>query len=172
MLRNRAKEIPLDKIKSSEIKDIIKKLKETLAEEVKGIAVAAPQINKPWRIFVISGRAFEMEKKEKGVVNVASAKDVVFINPELVKISKKKKWVEEGCLSVRNTYGFVNRTIKASIKAYDKNGKVFTMGGSGLLAQIFQHEIDHLNGVLFIDKAKNVQKINPEQNDKRQPTKI
>ena len=67
--------------------------------------------------------------------------------------------MEEGCLSVRDIYGKVKRYQKATISAYDENGKKFTMGGSGLLAQVFQHECDHLEGVLFIDKAISIEKL-------------
>ena len=62
---------------------------------------------------------------------------------------------------MRYLYGKVKRSDKALIEAYDEDGKKFTIGGSGLLAQIFQHEVDHLNGVLFIDKAKYVEEIIP-----------
>jgi peptide deformylase len=89
--------------------------------------------------------------------------DSVYINPVMKKMSKSKKMVEEGCLSVRYLYGKVNRSTKATIEAYDENGNKFTKGGSGLLAQIFQHEYDHLNGILFIDKAKGLEEIPPKQ---------
>ena len=69
--------------------------------------------------------------------------------------------MEEGCLSVRWLYGKVRRSQKTLIKAYDENGKLFTMGGSGLLSQAFQHETDHLNGILFIDKAKDLKDVPP-----------
>ncbi len=61
--------------------------------------------------------------------------------------------MSEGCLSVRGTYGTVLRHEKATVVAYDQRGKQFTYHGSGLIAHIFQHEIDHLNGILYIDKA-------------------
>ena len=70
--------------------------------------------------------------------------------------------VEEGCLSVRFLYGQVSRSKKALLEAYDESGKKFERGGAGLLSQIFQHEVDHLNGILFIDKAKYVEEILPE----------
>ena len=71
--------------------------------------------------------------------------------------------MEEGCLSVRYLYGKVSRGLKATIEAHDENGKKFERGGTGLLAQIFQHEVDHLNGILFIDKTKYVEEILPKQ---------
>jgi len=71
--------------------------------------------------------------------------------------------VEEGCLSVRWLYGKVERNEKTLVRAYDEKGKLFTFGGSGLLSQVFQHEIDHLNGALFIDKAKDLKEMKPEK---------
>ena len=82
-------------------------------------------------------------------------------NPEILKTSKEKMVVEEGCLSVRWLYGRVKRSQKTMVRAYDESGKMFTMGGSGLLSQAFQHEIDHLDGVLFIDKATDIKNIPP-----------
>ena len=79
--------------------------------------------------------------------------------PILIKLSKEKEVIEEGCLSVRDYYGKIKRATKATVRAYDENGNVFERGGGRLLAQIFQHEMDHLNGILFTDTAKDVQKI-------------
>ncbi|MFA5737111.1 MAG: peptide deformylase [Candidatus Paceibacterota bacterium] len=157
VLRQQAQEVPLEKINSPEIKKIIKQMSEVLVKEDDGVALAAPQIGKSLRIFVISGKLFQ----EEGVKERPA--DLVFINPQITKLSQKKQKLEEGCLSVRWLYGLVSRANKATVEAYDETGKKFTRSGSGLMAQIFQHEIDHLNGVLFIDKAKKVQKIGPEE---------
>ena len=70
--------------------------------------------------------------------------------------------MDEGCLSVRWWYGGVERAEKTTIHAYDESGARFTRGASGLLAQIFQHETDHLDGVLFTDKAKGLREELPE----------
>jgi peptide deformylase len=92
---------------------------------------------------------------------------ITYINPVITKISKDKSLMEEGCLSVRYAYGKVDRSEKATVKAYDENGKLFTKGASGLMAQIFQHETDHLNGVLFVDKAIDVKEIPPEKESQK-----
>jgi peptide deformylase len=89
-------------------------------------------------------------------------KDLVFINPQILKKSREQELMEEGCLSVRWLYGQVKRAKKVLVKAYDETGKPFTFGGSGLMAQIFQHEIDHLDGVLFIDKARGLKEMPPQ----------
>lgn len=154
-LRAKAKEVPLKEICSPAIKKILRQMSEALAKEDDGAALAAPQIGESLRIFIIAGKIFRDNEKDP------LPPDLVFINPKIKKISKKQQRLEEGCLSVRWLYGLVNRAEKATVEAYDENGKKFTRSGSGLIAQIFQHEIDHLNGVLFIDKAKNIEKIDP-----------
>lgn len=173
VLRQVAKAVPIEEIKSRKIETIIRRMIKALNNEEDGIAIAAPQIGESLRIFVVSKKIYEiMEEIDKGTSSkrenldkfekADSRKDLVFINPEILKISKKKVNVEEGCLSVRWLYGKVERSLKTLVKAYDEDGKIFTLGGSGLLSQVFQHEIDHLNGILFIDKAKNLEEILPK----------
>src|SRR5690606_8703045 len=82
--------------------------------------------------------------------------DVIAINPRIVKVSKTKHVVGEGCLSVGEKYGAVKRSKNVTIRAYDENGNEYERGAGGFLAQIFQHEIDHLDGILFIDRAEKV----------------
>jgi peptide deformylase len=74
--------------------------------------------------------------------------------------------MEEGCLSVRYLYGKVSRGVKVTVEAYDETGKKFSKGGSGLIAQIYQHETDHLNGTLFIDKAKDLVELSADDRAK------
>ena len=73
-----------------------------------------------------------------------------------MKTSKRKRGMHEGCLSVKDKYGTVQRAERATIRAYDEHGVMYERGGSGLLAQIFQHECDHLDGILFVDKATKI----------------
>lgn len=162
VLREISQDIPLNSIGSPKIQRIIKEMKEALASQDDGVALAAPQIGYPMRIFVVSKKVFELlGKTKKDPGEEIPIDDAVFINPILKKVSKEKKVVEEGCLSVRWLYGKVKRGTKATVQAWDENGQKFERGGTGLLAQIFQHEVDHLNGVLFIDKAKYVEEIPP-----------
>lgn len=161
VLRDFAEVVPLKEIKSDKIQKIIEDMKNSLAKEEEGVAIAAPQIGIPLRIFVVSKKIFQLidaGKSDKDKFN-----DLVFINPEIIKLSKDKEIMEEGCLSVRDYYGKIKRSTKAMVRAYDENGNVFERGGSRLLAQIFQHEIDHLNGILFTDSAKDVQKIKKQE---------
>jgi len=164
VLRKIAKEIPIRDIKTPKIKKVLREMSASLKSQSDGVAIAAPQIGYSLRIFVVAGRIFEKDfgiprenKLSKTEIQKnKKVKDLVFINPKISKLSKDKDWMMEGCLSVRPLYGKTHRSKKATILAYDENGKKFTRGASGLLAQIFQHETDHLNGILFIDHAKDV----------------
>lgn len=160
LLREKSLEIPVKEISAPRIQKIIEKMKKTLATQDDGVAIAAPQIGELLRIFVVSHKVFAMAKDDENHDNYS---DMVFINPKITKLSKETSPMEEGCLSVRYLYGKVVRSNKAMVEAYDENGKKFKKGGSGILAQIFQHETDHLNGVLFIDKATDVKDIPPEK---------
>lgn len=166
MLRAAAKSVPKSDIGSPALSKILKKMSSALAKEGFGVAIAAPQIGESLRIFVVSGKVFEDPDEESLDVNADTPQsgvegerertphpDLVFINPEIVKLSRKKREMSEGCLSVRGKYGTVMRSEKCSVRAHDEAGNVFTYNGSGLLAQIFQHECDHLDGTLYIDKA-------------------
>ncbi len=165
VLREVAHEVPLKDIQTKKIQDVISKMKKAVHGEEDGVAIAAPQIGESLCIFVVAGRALAIQKKEKDIEKIEAFQDLVFINPKLSRLSRKKKKMEEGCLSVRWLYGKVERSERASISAYDEKGRKIERGASGLLAQIFQHEVDHLNGVLFIDKATNLEDLPPKQNE-------
>ncbi len=181
VLRKIAKEIPLPKIQTLKIKKVIKEMFLSLASQDDGVAIAAPQIGYSYRIFIVSGKIFNknfvLNRENKNSPHLFKSedfseserpdpllkkerekkyKDLVFINPQIIKLSKEKEWMPEGCLSVRPLYGKTYRSKKATISAYNEEGVKFTRGSSGLLAQIFQHETDHLNGILFIDHAEDI----------------
>lgn len=159
VLRKKAAEVDIANIGSAKIQKVLKEMKAQLATQADGVAIAAPQIGVSLRIFVVSGKIFH-ESFVRGVAleenDTPAPADMVFINPVITKTSKAKKWLHEGCLSVRPLWGEVERSLRATIEAYDETGTKFTRGASGLLAHIFQHETDHLEGILFIDKAKNI----------------
>ncbi|MFA6415992.1 MAG: peptide deformylase [Candidatus Paceibacterota bacterium] len=154
-LRVVATDLPLEEIGSKKTQTLLKNMKEALDVCPDGAALAAPQIGVSLRIFVVSKKIF---MDEEGVIP-AEAKDLVFINPRLTKISKRQKKLDEGCLSVRGYFGEIERAEKATVEAYNEFGQKFSYAGAGLMAQIFQHELDHLEGILFIDKAKNLAKV-------------
>jgi peptide deformylase len=173
VLRHIAHEVRIADIKTKKIKAVLHEMSAALASQHDGVAIAAPQIGYSMRIFVVSGHIFSPEfakEREERLLNQKNPtntepkkiKDMVFINPKISKLSREKEWVPEGCLSVRWLYGKTFRSKKATITAHDENGKKFVRGASGLLAQIFQHETDHLNGILFIDHAKDVKEELPQ----------
>lgn len=163
VLRGKAEEVALQDIQTPRIQKIIADMKKALASQDDGVAIAAPQIGVPLRIFVVAERA--LQRKDAALTGVDTQgymQDLVCINPKITKRSKDKKWLQEGCLSVRYLYGKVHRHAKVTLEAYNDMGQKFTRGASGLLAQIFQHEHDHLDGILFIDSAKDVEDLPPE----------
>jgi peptide deformylase len=110
-----------------------------------GVALAAIQIDQPYRIIIVRND-FE-NKQDKNFT--------VFINPEIVKLEGELEEDYEGCLSVADIYGKVPRYTKARLRALDENGDPIRVKVSGFLARVFQHEIDHTNGIMFIDHIKN-----------------
>lgn len=150
VLRQVAVPVSVEAITGSEVQDIIANMNEALDREDDGVAIAAPQIGVPLRIFVVSQKASKQ-----------LSQNTAFINPEIIRIGKLKEDLSEGCLSVRWKYGTVKRSTSATVRALNAEGNEFVMSGRGLLAQIFQHEVDHLNGILFIDKAKDVEDLPP-----------
>lgn len=168
VLRETAEEITLAEIKTPKIKGILKKMTLALSAAQDGVALAAPQIGASLQIFIVykiytdQKTMRKMAEKEKTAEKKLSPAEFgfdVFINPKITKISKKKQAVREGCLSVTGIFGEMQRAEKVTLEAYNEKGEKFTRGASGLLAQIFQHEIDHLNGILFTDSATNLEKI-------------
>lgn len=149
VLRKVAKEVSLNDIRTSKIQNVIANMNEALASQEDGVAIAAPQIGVSLRIFIVSGKIIHNK-------NGNETKNKVFINPVITKLSKKQESLEEGCLSVRWQYGNILRSKSATVEALDEHGRKFTLNASGLIAQAFQHEVDHLNGILFIDNAKDI----------------
>lgn len=157
VLRQKAAEVPREMFGTRELSDIVYRMSKALRAAPIGVAIAAPQIGISYRIFVVRG--FVMQGRERNDIDI----DTAFINPAIAKHSRKKLPMEgEGCLSVPNVYGTVGRYEKATVEAYDVSGKKFERGGADLLAEIFQHEIDHLEGILFIDKAVDLKEAELE----------
>lgn len=169
VLRIIAKEIPIEDIGSARIRELIAEMKSLLANEKYGVALAAPQVGEGLRLFIVGGvaeakrrRAASKEERDpddeddEDAFAGMSDEDEVYINPVLVKTSRAKRKKHEGCLSVRGKWGHVPRAEKATVRAYNEKGEKVERGASGFLAHIFQHEMDHLDGVLYIDKAVDI----------------
>ena len=123
-----------------EIKELISEMKKTMIEN-EGVGLSANQVGKDFQLFVIA----EDLAEEHGV-------PTVYINPELKTESKDQLYLEEGCLSIPGFIKEVPRSKKVWIKAMDENGKKHKFKATGLLARIFQHEYDHLNGKLIRER--------------------
>ncbi len=168
VLREIAKSVPEKLFGSDELTSLVKDMTEALDVQPEGVALAAPQVGVSYRMFVVRiDRTLPLNAPQSGasgelpaLPEVLAPQLEVFINPEIVKSSRRRKNADEGCLSVRGVYGTTKRHERVTIRARRADGTKIERGAGGLLAQIFQHEIDHLNGILFIDHAENLLKIN------------
>ena len=157
VLRQKALAVPKKDIGSPALAKVIKKMHAALAPEKYGVAIAAPQVGVSLRLFVVAGRVFkEEEEPAEQEAHKKAPPNRVYINPEITRASRRKLEESEGCLSVRSIYGTVMRHEKVTLNYTDESGKPQTVNATGLLGHIFQHEVDHLNGILFIDKAKDL----------------
>lgn len=163
VLREISREIPISELPTKRIQNLVREMKALLKKEEYGVALAAPQVGEPLKLFIVSGRALARgsrnapdEPQDGEVRPHRVVPDQVYINPELIKMSRGKKEKHEGCLSVRGKWGTVPRADKVTVRAYNEHGVRFTRGASDFLAHIFQHEIDHLQGILYTDKATHV----------------
>ena len=156
----RKKAVPVKDPKAPEIQKLIADMILTM-KAANGIGLAAPQVGRSLWLFTVNAAAIEgrASPNEIGREN----KIYVFINPEIKNFGDDKIPFEEGCLSVPKTWGPVVRPKKLTIKALDENGKPIKIRAKGLLARVIQHEMDHLNGTLFIDKAEKIYKIEEEK---------
>lgn len=141
-LRQKTVVFDFKKHQKAEIKELIIKMRRAM-KEANGIGLSANQVGLPYRLFVAQVPD-----------NQGKLKFYTIFNPEIVKSSAETEIMEEGCLSVPENYGLVERASKITITGHNANGKKIKIKAWGLLARVFQHEIDHLNGVLFVDKAK------------------
>lgn len=127
-----------------EIKRLAKEMTEAMiANEPSGIGLAAPQVGQTVRVIVVS--------TEKG--------PAVFINPEITEKSREKESLTEGCLSFPGLFLDIKRPKRVRVQALDKDGQTVKIEAEGLFARVLQHEIDHLDGILFIDRLRFDQKL-------------
>jgi peptide deformylase len=141
-LRKKSKPLEAKKITDSTMQDFCLCMEKTMLEK-DGIGLAAPQVGKNIRLVVINTKEGP----------------IAMFNPKFIKKSWTKETSEEGCLSVPDVFGQVSRHQKINLEFTDKTGRKISLEASGLMARVIQHEVDHLDGILFIDKAKNVKKI-------------
>ena len=133
----------------SSIKKLIEDMRQTM-HATGGVGLAAPQIGIPLRVIVIS---------------IPEEEDIALINPKVVR-RKGERQVHEGCLSIPGYFGEIKRSESVTVKGLDPGGKEIRIKATELLAQVLEHEIDHLNGVLYIDHLESkekLRKITPEE---------
>ncbi len=159
-LRHKTAEFDFGGFTKKEIDELIKKMRETMTMAI-GIGLSANQIGLNLKMFIalIPEKPLKRDEKNKIIMPLPDeTKFYAIFNPEIIKFSEKKSIMEEGCLSVPGVYGLVERPEKITLIGQNKNNKKIKIKAFGLLARVFQHETDHLNGVLFIDKAINLRK--------------
>ena len=158
VLRKKAKRVTnFDK----KFQTLIDNMVETMIE-APGVGLAAPQVAVSQRLLVARLQDDEKSKEEFGDL---AGKLFVLVNPEIIKTSKETVEGVEGCLSIPGYLGTVDRFEKITIESLDRNGKAQRIKAEGWLARVFQHEIDHLDGRLYIDIAKEVWEVRTEDED-------
>lgn len=164
----RAKARPVDEIDQAVI-DLARDMVETMLEEP-GLGLAAPQVGESRRIIVVRIDADEHEETEP--------RTVALINPVIIQASEEEVEGREGCLSLPTLQGIVPRAQEVLVAAVGLDGEEVRIEGEGLLARVLQHEIDHLDGVLFIDRAdpESLVWLVPDEEEeegyRRQPTTL
>jgi peptide deformylase len=151
ILRQKAKRLSADEILSDEIQDLIKNMRHTLLNRNYGIGIAAPQVGKSVALSVIELRS----TRTRPNLPKSEWVSMVIINPEIIKTYGEAVEEWEGCLSFDNAFAKVPRYKKISVRYQDEKAKMHEKDLAGLLAHVFQHETDHLSGVLFVDKVKD-----------------
>ena len=147
--------IPLTKeeILSEETKDLIEEMREVM-KEAEGIGLAAPQIGISKHLAII-----EIPQDSERYPDSEETRLLIFINPQIKVLDEVKQGFWEGCLSVPGLRGFVERPRKIQIDYLNENAEEVSIVAEDFLATVFQHEIDHLNGILYIDKMTDTTKL-------------
>lgn len=140
--------VHISEIKTPRFQKFIDDMIETMYKK-DGVGLAAPQVNISKQITVITKEYSSFEKNN----------ELVLINPKWEKMSRWQAWDEEGCLSVPGIWGKVKRYKKIKVKALNRYGESIEFIAEGFFARIIQHEVDHLNGILFIEKAKQIRQV-------------
>jgi peptide deformylase len=131
-----------------------------------GVGLAAPQVAVSQRLIVV-----KLQDDEQGVEAYGKDAGVLYViaNPEIIKVSKEMVEGVEACLSIPGYFGKVERHEKVTVKGLDRHGQPFRVKAEGWLARVFQHEIDHLDGRLYIDIASDIWEQRPEEEDEATP---
>lgn len=149
-----------------EIERLIDDMIETM-RVAPGVGLAAPQIDVGLRVIVVE---YAEESKDPNAPE-KPPKLYAVVNPEITRTSKESVLGNEACLSLPGYFGEVERNEQVTVKGLNRHGQKFKLRAKGWLARIFQHEIDHIEGILYIDRATQVWRIE-EQGDEELPTPV
>ena len=136
-----------------ELQILVDDMVETM-RQAPGVGLAAPQVGIPLQLIVV-----EYGEQDEDQEIEAPRKLYTIVNPEIIRVSDEQEVGTEGCLSIPGFVGDVERPLAITLKGVNRRGKPVRIKADGWLARIFQHEVDHLNGVLFIDRADKVWKV-------------
>ncbi len=148
-LRRKASDFDFSKYDKKTIREIIKNMRLEMTKAI-GLGLSANQLGLDMRLFIVK----------------VDGKQYSIFNPIITKIYKETVLMEEGCLSVPEIYGPVERSERIVLEGFDSSNRKIKIKAWGLLARVFQHETDHLNGILFIDKAKSLHKYEMHKQDR------
>ncbi|MBD3646353.1 MAG: peptide deformylase [Pseudomonadales bacterium] len=152
-LRKQAAPWPKEKITTDEFRQLVVDLRETM-HAYGGIGLAAPQVNLPWQIAVI-----EVGDEPSRYGNIEPLPFAVYVNPEITVLDDATAGYWEGCLSVPGMMGYVERPQHIRVDYLDDTGEQRSLEARGFLATVFQHEFDHLQGKLYIDRLKDTTRL-------------
>lgn len=153
VLRQVARDLTPEEIASPELRRLIQDMIETM-EEYGGIGLAAPQVHESVQLAIIG-----YEDESERYPDMGSQPLSVFINPKITVLDEELQGFWEGCLSVPELRGFVERPRKIRVEYLDLKGKAQSVTAEGFLATVFQHELDHLAGRLFVDRIRDTTKL-------------
>jgi peptide deformylase len=158
VLRMKASPVPMENGIDESLRAIAERMIHLMGG-ANGIGLAAPQIGLPIRMFVAHVPADPEEEPDPSGLPVSTESPQVFFNPEITEFSKDLEPYEEGCLSLPGINGEVTRPSTVKMRAVDIDGQQVELQATGLLARCWQHEIDHLDGVLIIDKMSQISRL-------------
>lgn len=158
VLKKKAKVVK--NIKDKSVQELIDDMLATVMD-VNGVGLAAPQVYQSLQIFIMASHP------NPRYPNAPFMKPTAVVNPKILEYSKERERGWEGCLSVPGIRGFVPRSVKIKVEYVTRTGKRVQRGFSGFLARIFQHELDHLKGIMFIDRVESAKDLMSEKEWRR-----
>ncbi len=149
VLRKPAADVAVDQIGSPDVQRLIDDMAETMRDS-DGVGLAAPQVNVPKRIILVEVRSMNPRYPDRAEIPL-----VALINPQIAPLSDETESGWEGCLSIPDLRGVVPRFRRISVRALDRHGKPVEFEAEDFFARVIQHEVDHLNGIVFLDRMKD-----------------